>query len=172
MAGAAVAEVHDGILVVLIDAVGVDSHCQVVRRTGAVAEVDHPLTAVQDLIKIIIRIVDDKGGCSGEVAVRPGIGQHMHGKACRRGAFSSGELNRLLHERAVGLADQAVFLLIAQPGLSGRPGSEIAGQKVKRRPDPCNILQTHQIGPGLHQFKLQLGRDRGFRSLDLCKEGA
>ena len=172
MAGAAVAEVHDGILVVLIDAVGVDSHCQVVRRTGAVAEVDHPLTAVQDLIKIIIRIVDDKGGCSGEVAVRPGIGQHMHGKTCRRGSLSSGELNRLLHERAVGLADQAVFLLIAQPGLSGRPGCEVAGQKMERSPDACNVLQAHQVGPGLHQFKLQLGRDRGFRSLDLCKEGA
>ena len=166
------AEVHDGVLTALIDAVGIQALIQIVRGTGTVPEGDRLIFAVDDLIKIVVCIVDDQRRCPRKVAVCPGIGKHVHGKAGRGGPLPFCKFHRVLYQRTVGLTDQTVLVLIALAGLSRRFGRKVTGQEVERGPDTRDVLQTDQVGPGLHELELQLGRSRGHRPFDLFEEGA
>ena len=169
---APVAEVHDGVLAALEDAAVVDALVHVVGTAGAVVKGDGPLASVRkELVKPVGGVVDDQRGRAREIAVRPGVGQYVHGDARRLQASAPGKLHRVLEQRPVRAADQPDLVFIEPRGLLHRR-VQIAGQEVEGGPDARDILQADEIGPRVHQFELELGRRGGERSLEAGQQRA
>ena len=126
---------------------------------------------IEQLIEVAVGIVDDQGGGTGKVLVSPCIGEDVHGDTDRLRAFVFGEGDGRLEQLAVRLADQPVFVFITLGGAVRRFCMQVIGKKMEGRPNACNILQTDDIGSGVHELQLQLGGRRGQRRLERIQQG-
>ena len=167
MPGPAVAQVHDGAFAALVNAVVIDARHKIVGAAGTVVEDEGALCPVgHQLIEIAVGVVDDQRRRAREIAVRPGVGQHMHGDARRLEAAALCKLHRVGHERAVGVADEAVLVLIQAPALLHR-GIQVAGQEMEGGPDARDVLEPDEVRARVHHLKLELGRGGGERGPEL-----
>ena len=107
-------------------------------------------------------VVDNQGGRNGKVLMRPGVGQDMHRQADRLQAAALCKLHRVRKQCAVRSADHSEFAFVQRrDALHLR--IEIAGQKVKGRPDARDIVHADDVGARVHQFKLKLRGGGGQR---------
>ena len=148
-------EIHDRVFGGLVQAVDINAVVKIIRCAGVVDELDLSFckaVAVGDqLIEVVVCVIDRQRGRAGEVAVRPGIREHVHRNACCLQGSAFCELHGIHEQIAVRLADQAVFieiLLAAFLPLS----VEIVGQEMERSPYASDILQTDFVRPGVHHL--------------------
>ena len=169
----AVAQIHHMILTALVNTVGVFALLRIVRQGHTVPEADLPVgpvrTLPQDLIEMRVGIVDHQRGCPREILVGPGICQNVHGDACRRQSLPFGCLHGVRSKTSAGAADQPV--LIAVPFAAAHLRVQIPRKKMKRCPDPGDVLQPDHVRPRVHQLQLQLGGGSRQGTADPAKEG-
>ena len=141
-----VTQVHNGVLAELRHRAGIPPVLQVILSAHLVPEVDlllhrFPIDGAQ-LIAIGGYMIDYHGGCPGEIAVGPGVRKDVHSDPNRlQGTDFFGLSQRFQQQRAVGLADQPVFVQVSA-GAVGLLHREVSGQEMEGCPNSGNVLQA------------------------------
>ena len=162
------------------------------NRIGAVANMIHPLAGkdetlfyfneVQSRIAVIYdgayaAIADDIGKSSVEkvIVTSPADSLPIALKIAYKLKVKAPDLDGKVFQswrsfiRVGGAADQPINLAIAF-GSVPDIRLQISRQKVERRPDPRDVLQSNQIGRDIQKFQLQLCGRRGARRAQLGQQ--
>ena len=130
----AVSQIHDIVLIALVQAVGVFTFFQNVRSGGAVAEIDSPFDQppflLHDFEEMMIRVVYHQGWRPCEILMGPGISKHVHGDPCRLQTLVFRKSNSIRDQFSIGAADQAILAPVFSAAFD--LSIEIPRQEMKR----------------------------------------
>ena len=116
MSGPSVAEVHDRILISLIQAVGIYAVLKIIRRGSRMPEGDEFFPEAvffrKKLVKNMICIVDDKRRRPCKIGMSPCVRKDVHGYADRLQRSPLCKLHCLNGKVSVGTADKTVLVEI------------------------------------------------------------
>ena len=158
MSGSPMSGIHDGVFIPLINAVCIYALFKVISYSRIMSESDlsfgYAFSVTDKLIEVINGIIDHKGRCPCKVAVRPCVGDNMHGNSGTYVSLSLCQFYRSFYKCAVRSAYKTVLVHIT-PCSAGFCGIKIIWQKVKRGPYLRNIPQSYDVNSCVKHFMLK-----------------